>query len=97
MATRYALTTVDNPFNPFDDFLQWYEWDRSSGYDTPSYLGRVVKYSDQLSDADQSVLVSQAIDEILAEHGDSIYRKVSEEYEPDPPAVLDSGPLRAAS
>lgn len=83
MALRYALTTVDNPFDPFDEFGQWYEYDRSSGYDTPNYLGRLVTYSDDLSQADQNALVSEAIDDILAEHGTSLYRKLSREYDPD--------------
>lgn len=76
---RHALTTVDNPYDPFDDFDQWFEWDRSCGYDTPSYLGRIVVYSDELSQADQADAVSQAIDEILEEHGDTFYRKLSRE------------------
>lgn len=77
MATRYALTTVDNPYNPFDQFKEWLEWDRASGYDTPNYLGRIVITSDELSEADQDDAVSQAIDEILEEHGDTFYKKLS--------------------
>lgn len=80
MAIRYALTTVDNPFDPFDRFLEWMEWDRSAGYDTVSYLGRIVKDSENLSEADQSLAVSDAIDEILEEHGYTFYKKVSQEY-----------------
>lgn len=80
MATRYALTTVDNPFDPFDQFNEWMEWDRSAGYDTLSYLGRIVVYSSQLSETDQALAVSDGIDEIIEIHGDSVYRKVSQEY-----------------
>lgn len=81
MVTQHRLTTVDNPYDPFDEFDEWYEYDRASGYDTPSYLGRVVIYSDDLSDADQAAAVSDAIDEILMEHGDTLYRKVSRDPE----------------
>lgn len=77
MATRYALTTVDNPFDPFSQFQAWMEYDRAAGYDTPSYLGRIVITSEHLSDADQADAVSQAIDEILSEHGDTFYKKMS--------------------
>lgn len=79
---QHALTTVDNPYDPFDQFREWMEYDRASGYDTPSYLGRVVITSDELSDADQADAISQAIDEILDEHGDTLYKKVSRDVEP---------------
>ena len=79
MVLRHALTTVDNPYDPFDEFDQWFEWDRSCGYDTPSYLGRIVIYSDQLSESMQAQAVSDGIDEILEEHGDTFYKKVSRE------------------
>jgi hypothetical protein len=78
---RHALTTVDNPYDPFDQFEEWFEWDRASGYDTPSYLGRIVNYSDELSEADQAAAVSDAINEILEEHGPTLYRKVSRDSE----------------
>jgi hypothetical protein len=77
MTMRHALTTVDNPYDPFLRFREWLEYDRASGYDTPNYLGRVVITSDDLSDADQAEAVSIAIDEILSEHGDTLYKKVS--------------------
>lgn len=83
MAVRYALTTIDNPYDPIDQFDEWYEYDRVSGYDTPSYLGRIVLYSDELSDADQAEAVSRAIDEILEEHGDSLYKKIVREVTVD--------------
>ena len=79
MVLRYALTTVDNPYDPFDEFKEWMEWDRSCGYDTPSYLGRIVVYSDELSELMQAQAVSDAIDEILEEHGNTFYKKVSRE------------------
>lgn len=79
MVTRFALTTVDNPFDPFDEFVQWLEWDRASGYDTPSYLGRIVVTSEELPDALEADAVEEAIDSILLEHGDTFYKKLSRE------------------
>ena len=26
------ITTVDNPFNPREDYLQWNQWDIDNGY-----------------------------------------------------------------
>lgn len=71
----YMLTTVDNPYNPATEFNEWYAWDQAAGYNTLSYLGRIAKTSDELSDADQSLAYEQAIDEIIAENG-NFYKKV---------------------
>jgi hypothetical protein len=65
---EHMLTTVDNPYDPFTEFEEWYTWDRRAGYDTPSYLARVVRSSDELSEADQSVAQEQAIDDIVNEN-----------------------------
>lgn len=76
MASR--LTTVDNPFDPFKQWEQWLEWDRDAGYNTPSYLARVVVTSDELSDADQDEAIESAIDEIIAEHNGETYKRVTQ-------------------
>lgn len=81
MVMRHALTTTDNPFDPFDEFKAWMEWDARLGYDSVSYLARIVHYSDELSDALQSEIVSDAIDEIIEENGEGFYKKVSREIE----------------
>jgi len=74
---RSRLTTVDNPFDPFDDYDAWYTFDVSFGYHTASFLARIVRDSDQLSDADQELANELAIDEIVKENVLGVYRKVS--------------------
>lgn len=41
--TEHFLTTTDNPFNPFEDFDNWYYFDTDirRQYQTCSYLERV--------------------------------------------------------
>ena len=34
MESEYMLTTIDNPFNPFTNFDDWYAFDTSKGYNT---------------------------------------------------------------
>ena len=80
MATRYALTTVDNPFDPFDQFTQWLSWDQQLGYNCSGYLARITHVLDGASTLDENEAVSQAIDEILEENGAGLYRKVSQDY-----------------
>lgn len=79
MMAQHMLTTTDNPFDPFTQFREWYAWDTAAGYHTLSYLGRIVRTSDELSEADQSLAVEQAIDEIVEMNILGIYKKVSGE------------------
>jgi hypothetical protein len=70
------LTTMDNPHNPFTHFDEWYRFDESSGYHTTSYLARVTRTSSELSDVDQDLAIESAIDEIVRENVNGMYKKV---------------------
>lgn len=76
MADNVMLTTIDNPFDPFTQFDDWFEFDESSGYHSTALLARVVDGSDELSDADQELALEQGIDEIVSDIGPNLYRKV---------------------
>lgn len=75
---EHMLTTVDNPFNPFTQFDDWFAFDTAAGYNTSAFLARVVKTSDELSEADQSQAIEDAIEEIVRENVSGIYRKVQQ-------------------
>jgi hypothetical protein len=61
-----AITTVDNPFNPLDDFEGWYNWDMNHGYSTCCLLARFAPApSDILPEAYNNQLKEQAIDRIV--------------------------------
>lgn len=79
--TEYMLTTVDNPFNPFTHFKEWFAYDRFLGYNTTSFLARVVKTSDELSEKDQILAIQRGIDEIVEENVLGLYRKVTKPSE----------------
>lgn len=72
----HMLTTIDNPYNPFTHFDEWYEWDERSGYNTTQLLARLTLSSPDLSDADQSIAIEDAIDELVRENITGVYRKV---------------------
>jgi hypothetical protein len=74
----FMLTTVDNPYDPFTQFDEWFTFDRDHGYDTPSYLARIVRSSDELSEADQELAIDNAIDEILEFNVLGVYIKVTD-------------------
>lgn len=73
------LTTIDNPFNPFTEYGQWNAYDTQMGYHTASFLARIAKLSDELSEADQSAAIESAIDEIVKENVTGVFRKVAED------------------
>lgn len=71
-----ALTTIDNPYNPFDDFLKWFMFDTQKGYNSCEYLSRVAFTSDALSDEENNQIISDAIDEIIKCDFMKIYKKI---------------------
>ena len=73
---NFMLTTIDNPWNPFTNWDEWFAWDRQAGYDTPGYLARIARTSFDLSDADQEQVISDAINEIVKLNIRGIYRKI---------------------
>lgn len=74
---EHMLTTIDNPFDPFTQFDEWLAFDTSSGYHTSAFLARIAFSSDELSEADQSKAIEEAIEEIVQENVLGIYKKVS--------------------
>jgi len=78
--TRYMLTTVDNPFDPFTQWNEWLAYDTRLGYDTPGLLARTVNNSFDLSEPDQAIAIDYAIDQIVAENVSGMHRKVSKNY-----------------
>lgn len=70
------ITTWDNPFNPFEDYDGWFQWDSVHGYNTPGLLARVTITSEALSEADQDQAIEQGIDEIVENNVTGLYRKV---------------------
>ena len=70
------LTTIDNPFDPFEQFNSWFLFDEEKGYHSCSYLGRIARTSDQLSPEENDLEVERAIDEIMKYDFRNIYKKV---------------------
>lgn len=71
-----ALTTFDNPYDPIEQFDDWYRFDMDKGYSTCCYLARIARTSDQLTDAENDREVERAIDEIIKYDPFNIYKKI---------------------
>lgn len=73
---RYALTTNDNPYDPFEQFTQWMMFDEEKGYHTCAYLGRIARTSDLFTEEENNREIERAIDEIIKYDFMNIYKKV---------------------
>jgi hypothetical protein len=73
---RGALTTVDNPYDPFKNFDEWFLFDVTKGYNSCEYLSRISRTSYQFSDEENEEEIERAIDEIIKYDFMNIYRKV---------------------
>lgn len=69
------LTTIDNPYNPFTQFDEWFAFDTAMGYNSCAYLARITKSTEELSDADEALAIEAAIDEIVKFNINGMYRK----------------------
>ena len=76
MPNECMLTTIDNPFNPFEQFDEWLLFDSERGYYSCSYLARIAKLSDDMSQAEADAEIERAIDEIVSLNPLGIYKKV---------------------
>lgn len=78
MSTDHMLSTVDNPYNPFSDFDNWYKYDVMHGYNCCAYLDRIAKTSEALPENLNQLEIERAIDEIVKININGLYCKVSE-------------------
>lgn len=76
MIRQCMLTTIDNPYDYFEQFDKWYLFDVSHGYNTCSLLARLAKTSNNLSDAINCSEIERVCDEILKFDHQNIYKKV---------------------
>lgn len=76
MSRQCALTTFDNPYDPFTQFDSWFLFDVEKGYNSCSYLGRIARTSDALSEEENEREVERAIDEIVKHDFMNVYKKV---------------------
>lgn len=70
------LTTFDNPFDPFEQFVQWRLFDIEKGYYTCERLARFVNFSDDMTQLEMDLENERAIDEIIKNDLANIYKKV---------------------
>lgn len=75
------LTSIDNPYNPFTKFDDWFQFDSFKGYNTCNYIARIAIYSSAMSESEKDRAIEEAVDSILKlnPYAKEIYRKVTPE------------------
>ena len=73
------LTTIDNPFDPFEQFTSWLLFDKEKGYNSSERLMRIANISDDMTQKEIDEETERAIDEIIKYDFMNIYVKVKKE------------------
>ena len=74
--TKVMLTTIDNPFDPFEQFTLWLLFDKEKGYNSCEYLARITNITDDMTQKEEDAEIERAIDEIIELNPLGIYVKV---------------------
>lgn len=73
------ITTLDNPFDYFDEFTSWHMFDVEKGYYTCNYVARLVQLSDDMTQKEVNEEIERVIDEIILNNPLPIYKKIKRE------------------
>lgn len=74
---KTMLTTIDNPFDPFDNFVEWFLFDAEKSYNSCGKLARITQLKDGMSQEEVDAAMDRAIDEIIKYDIFNIYKKVT--------------------
>lgn len=74
---EYRLTTVDNPFDPFEQFTSWYMFDMEKGYDCCGKIDRLANYTDDMTENEIEIEKEKAIDTLISLDFLDIFKKVT--------------------
>ena len=70
------LTTIDNPYDPFEDFDKWLIEDSIRGPNTCGLIDRIAKTSDSFGESRNARIMEAAYDEIIKNDLEKKYKKV---------------------
>lgn len=75
----FMLTTIDNPYDPFDEYDKWLVYDSANGYDTSGLVARLAHTSTEFGEIRQLKDTEKAVDAFLEVDPLGIYKKVVRE------------------
>lgn len=77
--SKVMLTTIDNPFDPIDDFENWRRYDEEQGYYTCGYLARIAQLTEDMSQKEEDEEIERACREIIDLNPLGIYKMVKKD------------------
>lgn len=83
MSMQSMLTTIDNPFDPFEQFTSWFLFDVEKGYNSCGKLARIANVSEDMSETEFNNEIDLAIDKLIKVDFLDIYKKVTKEVADD--------------
>ena len=78
MEKAFMLTTIDNPFDPFNDFKNWYMFDCEKGHNTSARLARIVNIDSEMTQKEVDDEMDRAMDLIVKFDLEDKFIKVEE-------------------
>jgi hypothetical protein len=76
MFDEVMLTTIDNPYDLFEQFNLWFMFDVEKGYYTCSKIARIAQLTSDMTQKEENEEVERAIDEIIKYDFLDVYKKV---------------------
>lgn len=77
MLEQFMLTTFDNPFNPFENFRDWFVFDIEKGYKCCEIVDRISNVTNEMSSTEKILAQNDAIERFIAVDPLNLYTKVS--------------------
>ena len=78
------ITSIDNPWNPFTQFDEWYAFDMRQGYNICGLMASFTTYSRSLPETINEADIDEAIDQLCNDVFKGLFIKVSpESYKDD--------------
>lgn len=76
MADEFMLSTIDNPYDPFEQFTLWHLFDKEKGYDSCERLMRNVEIREDMTPQEIEAAADAAMDKLIEEDVMNVFVKV---------------------
>ena len=77
MSNDCMLTTIDNPYDPFEQFALWLMFDKEKGYDSCERLARIVepKITNDMSEYEINEVTESAMNDLIRDDFLNVFTK----------------------